>query len=153
MLPTVQHSILCDKRRKRYSVYVQVYSANHIHFFVHRRNRTVGLAECLFPSPTVMEITDIFVCKGIRPPWFGREFFAELFNQPWRGINYRERGLGSALLEYVKQYARDHGVEEITGFIASQDTPHKILIEWYQKHGFEVELVSSRLDIFLDLTK
>ena len=100
-----------------------------------------------------MTLTDIFIFPKVWPVWFGREFFSELFNQPWHGINYRKRGLGSALLEYVKQYAKTHRVEQITGFISSQDTPHEVLIKWYQRHGFEVERVSNRLYIFLDLTK
>ncbi len=53
--------------------------------------------------------------------------------------NFRQLGLGSAMLEYVIVQAQLLGVERITGYIILDDaskTPY--LAEFYRRHGFNV---------------
>lgn len=57
----------------------------------------------------------------------------------WKPPNFRQRGLGAAMLRYVIVKAEALKVEAISGFITSDDlreTP--CLLEFYEKHGFTV---------------
>jgi hypothetical protein len=53
----------------------------------------------------------------------------------FRGINYRDKGVGTMLLKSVLGYCREVGVKTVSG------TAHgdlKRLIPWYQQHGFSL---------------
>lgn len=53
---------------------------------------------------------------------------------------YRNRGLGTAVLQYVLGIAQSRGIEVIEGRIVGRDlqvTPH--LADWYRRHGFALE--------------
>lgn len=61
-----------------------------------------------------------------------------------RPINYRSRGLGSALLQCLIDHARAKGAQYLYGDVFRQDvenTPN--LLQWYQKHGFDIRPLDS----------
>lgn len=54
-------------------------------------------------------------------------------------ISLRNRGLGSQLLNRVKQFAQDSGKTAIIGYIGIIDyQENKSLPDWYRHHGFVV---------------
>lgn len=56
-------------------------------------------------------------------------------------VSYRNRGIGTALMGFLKQYAREQGVKEIVGAVAHQDIESAShLLAWYGKQGFRVIL-------------
>ncbi len=84
----------------------------------------------------VLEIADlvIFELFDIKRWWV--RVFPFLYNPP---INYKGRGLGSAMLNFIIESAQAMGMSEIRGRITGDDlkeTPH--LVEFYRKHGFIV---------------
>jgi GNAT superfamily N-acetyltransferase len=61
-----------------------------------------------------------------------------------KGKNYRRRGLGTELLQFVIEKAREERVARIRGFVTNQglaDNPK--LLEWYRRYGFEIIPIDS----------
>lgn len=59
---------------------------------------------------------------------------------------HRGNGVGSALLQQVIAYARRHGAQTISGWIADHDAKASpYLFDWYRRHDFQVTL--ERADI------
>ncbi|MEI6778685.1 MAG: GNAT family N-acetyltransferase [Chloroflexales bacterium] len=52
---------------------------------------------------------------------------------------YRRRGMGSALLHYIIELARAHGLQHIRGFVVERDLNEiPNLLDWYARLGFIV---------------
>lgn len=96
------------------------------------------------PEPTRLNIFHM--------AWFGRQRFVGYVNLVWKSHDvlefsdiiiephYRNRGVGTAVLQYVFALAQSRGVAIIEGRIGGRDfrvTPH--LAEWYRRHGFALE--------------
>ena len=55
------------------------------------------------------------------------------------GSQHRRKGLGSALLNVIKDIARKRGAAVIEGILVERDVaPYPKLPQWYEKHGFVV---------------
>jgi GNAT superfamily N-acetyltransferase len=77
--------------------------------------------------------------------WFG-------FNVQGRIENYRNRGLGSALLGFVINQAGMRGFQRVTGKLAPIDLKENPgLPDWYQQRGFRVALAADQLAGTLEL--
>lgn len=51
------------------------------------------------------------------------------------------KGYGSICMKYLKEVARNHNIQSITGDIAKRDWDHKDrLVYFYKKHDFEVSI-------------
>jgi hypothetical protein len=86
----------------------------------------VGEAKLAPASPTAFLIKDIAIANQALPP------------APY--TNYRNKGLGSALLRWLSTHVQTYGAQALMGDIYQQDienTPH--LLQWYQKQGFAVQ--------------
>ena len=93
----------------------------------------IGVASCTL-SGTTMTLADIQLREDILRP---RAFWARLLRRPPVRINYRGRGLGSALLAMVIDHARKSECRTITGIVAARDlATNPRLVEWYRRHGF-----------------
>lgn len=96
----------------------------------------VGRINWVIEENNVMTLADlvIFDKVGHRPLWSRLLPFLT-----WKPPNFRQRGLGSAMLRYVISQAEKLEVEAISGFVTSDDlreTPY--LLEFYRQHGFTV---------------
>ena len=96
--------------------------------------RCVGRINWTISQPGVLTIADLMIFEPLDiKPWWARVFH----KQP---PNYKGRGLGSAMLDYIIESARAIGVSEIRGWMTHEDlkaTPY--LPAFYRKHGFTVD--------------
>jgi len=88
----------------------------------------------------IMTLADliIFDRSSQRPLWARLLPFLK-----WNPPNFRQRGLGSAMLQYIIAKAEKLKVDAISGFVTSddlQETPY--LLKFYEKHGFTVRRTS-----------
>lgn len=134
-----QQPTITDRHGTAYRVSVAS-NGFSVRMTVSRRNTQVGMAQCVISSPQTLTLGDITIYDRVpRRESLIVTTFRRMFRHPPRTISYRGSGLGSALLEHVKQYARQHGFERITGLAASADTPRTALFRWYRRHGFTVD--------------
>ena len=92
------------------------------------KDTILGYCNLLRNGATVI-IADIKIYDHSRP-------ILRIFPYIKIGNNYRNHGIGSALLKYVINYCKEQNIVEIVGK-AQGEFP--ILIPWYEKHGFIIE--------------
>jgi hypothetical protein len=103
------------------------------------RETLVGEAKCIQESSDRFLLGDIAIANEVIRPLNHRWTigFSKLLGYQPRLINYRVKGLGSALLTFLIDYARQAGVCHLYGKVMQQDVENNPkLIQWYQKHGF-----------------
>ncbi|MEP0880611.1 GNAT family N-acetyltransferase [Trichocoleus sp. ST-U3] len=100
------------------------------------QNNEVGRLQCVVDPPGEMKISDLIISNDDDvveiPRW--RKVFK------LKPRNYRNKGLGTYLLKFALDFARQKGMRRIYGCLTHKDiatTPG--LINWYKKHGFELE--------------
>lgn len=57
----------------------------------------------------------------------------------WLDPPFRDRGLGTSLLDLARHYAHQYGATHMVGYVTQRDlanTPH--LLDWYARQGFVV---------------
>ena len=149
-----QHDVIFDKQGTAYKVFIDDSDGHFLQMRIIHQNKGVGLAQCWAHSSGEFELNDIIIFdKVYRPTPYGCLLFA-VWTSFLGPTNYRDKGLGSAFLEYIKRYAEENGYQQITGFIVSQEKTADFLISWYRRHGFEVDdTTSHRPFLLLDLTR
>lgn len=97
----------------------------------------IGLANILKDGP-ILKLGDIKFEAAFTAPsgrlyrWTQKFFGTQIVPK-----NYRQRGLGSALLILIIRWAKEHGFTQIEGEISSVDTSHNAkLLQWYARFGF-----------------
>ena len=110
---------------------------------VYREGIQVGFARCLIENDQV-ELAEIrvqgrlerknFINKLIRP-----------FNK-FRATNYQSRGIGSKLLKEIVAFSSEIGSKRIYGSLMGEKD---LLAKWYDRHGFEVDMTSERISMWL----
>lgn len=117
-------------------------------------NGLVGLIRCQLRSHDEMVIGDLYICDAtpVKERWWQTILRILLQRNP-RVINYRQRGLGTALLKFTLNYAQRRGFKCVTGFIQSEETSVEYLIGWYSKNGFAVDTNVSPPTLYLPLEK
>lgn len=97
----------------------------------------VGFAHCLKNEAT-LTLGDIKLEAAFVKPTSQLERWArKLLGIPHPSENYRQRGLGSALLKVIIQWAKARGFTRIEGQISTVDTqPNPGLLDWYSRFGF-----------------
>lgn len=103
--------------------------------YVYFQDDYIGAINWTLFEPGIMTIAElnIFPYRGKKPLW------AHILPMFYTPSNYRGRGLGNAMLEFIITSARNMGISEINGWMTSDDlkiTPY--LPKFYQKHGFTV---------------
>lgn len=78
----------------------------------------------------------------MRPPWFFVDLIFWIASFPpekWRIRNYRKRGIGTAMIEFLASYARSKSAKRIEGEVKHHDFKNNPdLPEWYRRRGFAV---------------
>jgi hypothetical protein len=97
----------------------------------------VGVANCC-KNGTMLSLGDIKMeAAFVAPTGRFNRWIRKLVGAQLPPKNYRQRGLGSALLKEIIHWAKEHGFTQIEGEISTVDTPHNPkLLEWYARFGF-----------------
>ena len=101
------------------------------------RQILIGEAKCARESPDTLLLRDIAIANEvILPPAHPQATPRPRRSRP-RPINYRQKGIGSALLSFLINQARADGVKHLYGKVMQQDLENNPkLLQWYQNHGF-----------------
>lgn len=133
-----------DKQKNQYSVSLEE-SETWLFALVIWKRTLVGRISCVISESNDLEIGDIIIFEDPLLPKNG--FFSRHpFQRPHR--NFRNLGLGTAMLHFVVEQAQKMKVKGISGFVTQEDaqkTPY--LLNWYQKNGFEVTYDSTHSTI------
>lgn len=102
--------------------------------------QAVGHVSVVFRSPDEWELADIFICEDVpvRVGLLHRLWLYCMRQQPTRHT-YRNRGLGTAIIHFVTERARQHQVKYICGRVVHKDNAARPeLLRWYESNGFTV---------------
>jgi len=112
-----------------------------------------GQIHCLNQGDALF-LGDLHVLRAATRPIQGLARLRGWLGLPTRGRieNYRNRGLGSALLNLVINRARAHGFRRVIGRLAPIDLKEDPkLPDWYRRRGFQIAVASNRLTGDLEL--
>ncbi|MEM9009553.1 MAG: GNAT family N-acetyltransferase [Cyanobacteria bacterium P01_F01_bin.86] len=131
---------LRDRKGRRYTCSM-VEGDPFLVFQLHHRDLLVGEAKCLRASPTTLLLKDIAIANEAIPKpshdWI--KFLRRVLGWQPQPVNYRGLGLGSALIRHLIHYAREERFQSLKGRVFRADVENNTkLLQWYQKHGFEI---------------
>jgi len=109
--------------------------------------RTVSLAKGVHPPEHLFHKSLQFLPISSIPVW---GLFAP-YSATLNLLSSPQKGVGSALLELIIQYAREEDYECLTGFVSSSEIDVETLVHWYREHGFQVDDTGSRPTLYLGL--
>jgi GNAT superfamily N-acetyltransferase len=98
---------------------------------------------CHFTGDEVLYLDDLHIQdKTIHPPYFSLDLIFWIISFPpirWRTVNYRNRGLGVAVIQFLVDFARSKSAKRIEGKVKAHDyTDNPDLPNWYRRRGFSV---------------
>jgi GNAT superfamily N-acetyltransferase len=147
-----------DRFRQRYDIETQEDSDQVYYIKLKDGDEYVGQMLCSFHDAAIMILEDLFIRndletqedwgagRKLRPavPIFEEgQISAGIFNTRRHSnkteMNYRNRGLGSALLRLMIDLARRRGINTVVGSIVRKDIlRNSHLIRWYINRGFDL---------------
>ncbi|MEG4248633.1 GNAT family N-acetyltransferase [Microcoleus sp. Pol10D4] len=131
--------IIRDRQGREYRLQVDADEDQYFTAKLLYRNREVGRLQCVLYPPDKLVIGDILIHSDVihAPEHLGAALLRQLVEP--KPIDYRRRGLGTHLLQFAIEKARQRGIKRIYGSLTQEDiTNNPNLIKWYQKHGFEI---------------
>lgn len=131
---------ISDNEGRQYRLCVVSDDDNFFHVKLKYRDEVVGEVKCILRSPDEMQLADILVYDEVvhSPQNFFDMFLKIVFGRN-KTVNYRQRGLGTTLLNFVISHAHNRGVKRVYGTVVERDiTNRPSLFQWYQRHGFKV---------------
>lgn len=134
-------SYLFDKLRNQYAVSIDKSDSSFDALIIWKRT-VIGRIQSVFIPSRVLVLGNIEIFDDPIMPRNGL-FSRHPFRRPH--MNFRQRGLGSAMLEFLIAEAEELGAVGISGFITPDDarkTPY--LFDFYRHHGFTVTMVPGR---------
>jgi hypothetical protein len=147
-----------DRYRQRYILEVQENSEQSYYIKIKDGDEYVGQLLCSFHPGAVMILEDLFIRNDTETPdTWGRDrklrpvsselqddlLPGNVLKARWHSdnteMNYRNRGLGSALLKLMIDLAKDKKVNTVLGSIVKKDMlTNPRLIRWYINRGFNI---------------
>ncbi len=106
------------------------------------RQTLIGEAKCFRESPETLYLRDIAVANQVlkKSVYIRTKSLTNFLSFNSKITNYRSRGIGSALLQFLIGYAGANGIQCLYGRVYQQDLENNSnLLNWYQKHGFELK--------------
>jgi hypothetical protein len=125
---------ISDRYGQRYRLIIHEDSDDCFSAELRRKGERIGKVEARFNLPDSMVIEDI----EIRNDFDQSDSMIMSIMQPVERMNYRRKGLGTALLGLAIESGGRHRVKWIYGSIVQKDiskTPG--LLEFYEKRGFK----------------
>lgn len=103
----------------------------------------VGYLNYSFEGDGVLNLDDLHIeDAATSPPWFLLDFIFIGGSFPplrWRTKNFRGRGIGTAMIEFLVDYARANSIKRIEGEVKPHDfKDNPDLPDWYRRRGFTV---------------
>ncbi|CBN57566.1 MULTISPECIES: GNAT family N-acetyltransferase [Kamptonema] len=132
-------SIILDREGREYHLKV---AGEEDQYFIAKllyRNSEVGRIQCVFNPRGELVINDLFIHNDIihTPPHLLAVLW-RLLVKP-KPIDYRQRGLGTHLLQFVIARYRQRGFKRIYGSLTQEDINNNPnLVKWYEKLGFQI---------------
>lgn len=127
--------------RDRSSQQYRVHLLENAHWYLKVYNRKVRVAHAnCHPKPPVLYVDDLHVedAKFTPESTFSR-LIRLLMNRQKQAVNYRRRGIATALLRLIADRAAARGFTSIEGSLSRIDLgKDPKLPEWYQRRGFTV---------------
>jgi len=109
---------------------------------LHDLQIVVGEAKCVRELPETLLLKDISIANTVMlsPSTSWAALLSKLPGYQPKRTSYRGKGLGSVLLSCLIEHARVTGVRYLYGKVMCQDLENMPkLLQWYQKHGFEIK--------------
>jgi hypothetical protein len=107
-------------------------------FRVFDRAKFAARANCLVERSR-LKLGDLEAFERVQSPirnW-GHSFIRKIFGEP--NLNYRNRGIGSALLGLIIQLAKEHRMAVFVGNFGPEDLKaNPDLPNWYRRRGFTI---------------
>ncbi|MEA5499433.1 GNAT family N-acetyltransferase [Limnoraphis robusta Tam1] len=119
-------------------IYYENFKTIYLYLIRCKRESEVARANCILESRGEMLIADIVINNNMEFASLNDKIFRLThWNEP---VDYRRKGLGTYLLQYIIDLAKTKGVNKIYGSLTEQDiNENPNLINWYKKHGFKIE--------------
>lgn len=114
--------------------------------YVWHGDTVVGEMLCTFCRPALnIGNLQIYEQVGVPETWLARRW-REFRDLPPPVIDYRRRGLGTALLDLIAALAKAEGFTRLEGWISDVDyTPNPKLPDWYRARGFSVTMAKGAI--------
>ena len=105
----------------------------------------IGYMNCT-QEPAFLNLGDFKLYNHLQAPEsLGRVIIRKLLNRPRPLLNYRNRGIGTAMLALVERLTADAGFRRVQGWISRVDAdPNPDLPDWYRRRGYTVTVESTR---------
>ena len=113
--------IICDRHGREYRLQVNGEEDSYFIAKLLYRNSEVGRLQCVLYSHDKLMIGDILIRDDVihAPPHLGAALL-RLLVKP-KPMNYRRRGLGTHLLQFAIEKARQRGIKRICGSLTQND--------------------------------
>ncbi|MFB8793122.1 MAG: GNAT family N-acetyltransferase [Microcoleus sp.] len=131
--------IILDREGREYRMKVAGDEDKYFIIKLLYRNSEVGRLQCVLNPPGKLMIGDIIIRNDIihTPPHLWARLWGRLVKP--KPIDYRQRGLGTHLLQFAIAKARQRGFKRIYGSLTQEDINNNPnLVKWYKKHGFQI---------------
>lgn len=120
------------------------YKSQAVFIFLVRneREKRVGKAYCILKESKSLLLADLIISADAYFENLQDKFFK--LTHWFEPTDYRRKGLGSYLLKFIINLAKNQGIKKIYGSLTEQDIEaNPNLINWYQKYGFKLEAPTS----------
>lgn len=150
MLERFLKTIIHDKDGRAYFVVAcELDLENFQRFNIEHRGSRVGYVNYHIEGDDLLYIDDLYINdKAMRPPWFflPLPFWSGSFPpEHWRITNFQKRGLGTAMIEFLKVFAKSESLKRIEGDVRHPDFKRNPdLLNWYRRRGFTVNTDSKQ---------
>ena len=129
-------AFILDNKGRKYKVICDEYPDGSFDLEVKYRSQFVGKAISTMRENGSMVLEDIYIRDDSEPR--DKSAISNLLGSPSKPLNFRGRGLGTALLKRFINYVRSKGVTRVYGSISEEDLLSRpYLPEWYKKYGFK----------------
>lgn len=136
----MHHQIL-DREGRQYRLTVSEQDAVFL-IQLYDRHTLIGEARCIRESPETFYLGDIAIANDViaSPANWWDSLLRKIPGYQPQSVSYRGKGLGSTLLQALIEQARTAGGQTLYGTVFRQDCENNPnLLQWYQKHGFEIQ--------------
>ena len=129
--------VLKDRRGTSYRLFIST-QGDRYSFKLYDGSLCVGEARCSWQEGGRMVLDDIAIANQVQPrpnPWVRFKQF--VWDWEFEPVNYRQRGLGTALLASTVEHARKLGATVLQGEVFQPDVENTPgLLDWYERQGF-----------------
>ena len=145
MSKSFSKTIIHDKHRREYLVVAsELDSEIFKRFNILHRGRRIGYVNYHFEGDDILFIDDFHIeDKAMRPPWFSVDLIFWGCSFPpegWRITNFQRGGVGTATIEFLKDFAKSESLKRIEGVVKPHDfNENPDLLNWYRRRGFVIE--------------